>query len=759
MSRKPALKGLTSSSTGTGRHITDFFSKPTLAPPQSSSTATLPIPSLPGSSSNANMDQEAAIFKTLKKVFKLKEFRGAQLNIVKATLAKRDVFVLMATGGGKSLTFQLPAMLDTGVTLVVSPLISLIQNQVNALKAIGVACSALNSSLKESERKAVYSDLSMQKPRVKLLYVTPELMATDGFRATVMKLYKAGNLARLVVDEAHCISQWGHDFRSQYRRLNYFKDTFPTLPVMALTASATDEVQKDIIQQLHLKDPYMVKSTFNRPNLHYEVRFKPVNNDPFDDILQMLQQQYNWREDRLKKTGLDERPSALCGIIYCATRKGCEQLAERLSEKNVNAKAYHGGMAAKSRTQILQDWINTTARVDQKGDKVDIVCATISFGMGIDRPDVRFVIHHDMPKSLEGYYQESGRAGRDGELSRCIVYYSREDRDKALFLLQAGKYGDSGYGDSGNGSEDKVDGIQSLHSFNQMAAFCEDVAQCRHAFIYFGEEVPSTAEGIEKLCGNQCDVCKDPVKVQKAFKQAYPVDDDEKRPYKRDLDEGVFRMVDGSLARKRPGPDDDGGSGYGRYNNGKHPRTRAEDVEDFDDIDPDDRPSAGGFSSSNTTMSGFVSARSLKPQTTMEIIAAKKSIFGKGHLVTKPTTLGKSQKHHQIIEHPSHAAINITLELRERAYEKLVEAMTKAYPITNDKFWEPVGSNLRIAVLESASASIESRCYTTSNNSNMYKSAYTNRLLAANRLQQGQDSPNNQPLIQAVEEAKKRVMS
>ncbi|TPX49829.1 hypothetical protein SeMB42_g02472 [Synchytrium endobioticum] len=735
MSRKSALTGLAPPTSTAGcRHITDFFKPGPDDAPSMPSLGNLPF-------------SESALCKTLIKVFKLKEFRDSQLDIVKATLAKRDVFVLMATGGGKSLTFQLPAVMDAGITLVVSPLLSLIQNQINALKALGINAAALNSTLKESEKKAIYAELAMLKPRFKLLYITPELMATDHFRSTLQRLYKKSALSRLVVDEAHCISEWGHEFRKNYRQLHFFKDTFPNLPVMALTASATDEVQQDIIEQLHLrKDAFKVRSSFNRPNLSYEVRCKPTSNDPFDDILALLEQLYTWREKRLKADNNDERSHAICGIIYCATRATCTFLAERLAEKGIHAKAYHGA--------------------DQKLDGiVDIVCATISFGMGIDRPDVRFVIHHDMPKSLEGYYQESGRAGRDGQISRCILYYSRDDRDRALFLLQSGK--SEKYGDAEKGDENAAGGSKGLESFNQMTNYCENVTQCRHAFIvkYFGEQVPTDTAAKANLCAKCCDVCKDPTKVKAAFKKAYPNPIEGGRfTHWRNLDDGVIRLIDGTLARKRPNPDDDGGAGYGGYNNGKQRRTtdHAEEVQDWDS-DDGVSPDPGGVPrltpasasckiapgmSANTTMTGFVSAKSLKTQTTMDMLEVKKAIFGKAFITKYP-----------IIEHPSHSAINITLNVRENTYEKILDGLKKAFPLTNDVHWNPIAStDQRLSIVESTAALIESRCYTSSTGLNNYKTSYVNKLQACLRLQQGiLNNPNNEVVIQAFEEAKKRI--
>ena len=411
-----------------------------------------------------------------------------------------------------------------GVTLVVSPLLALIENQVTALQALKIKAASLNSAVKKKDKDAVIKDLLSKSPQNKLLYVTPELLATDVFRSTMKKVYNAGHFSRLVIDEAHCISEWGHDFRNDFRKLDYWKKTYPSLPVSALTATATEIVQKDIVGSLSLSDPAIFLSSFNRSNLHYEVRFKDENNDPAPDVLKYLKLVYANRKARLEKeegdatstsTGHTQRVEGVCGIIYCAKREKCQEVADILKSNGIRAASYHAGLPQKKRSAILESWSGTdefsVAKTAPNRDNepvsansvIDVVVATISFGMGIDKANVRFVIHWDVPKSFEGYYQESGRAGRDGKVSRCILYYSQQDRDRNRFLMNTQSFGNAGRGK------------QSEESFEELVKYCESYTQCRHVIIhnYFSKTpVPNVSE----ICpANNCDFCRNPEKVKK----------------------------------------------------------------------------------------------------------------------------------------------------------------------------------------------------------------------------------------------------
>ena len=338
--------------------------------------------------------------KALKATFGYDGFRPLQREIMEANLAGRDTFALLPTGGGKSLCFQLPALLREGLTLVVSPLIALMKDQVNQLEAAGVEATFLNSSLGVKETKARLAGL--HQGRYKLLYAAPERLMLDHWQENL----RAWNVAAIAIDEAHCISEWGHDFRPEYRQIARLREWLPDIPLMALTATATERVREDIIKHLRLREPEVFVASFNRPNLSYRVIPKE---QPTKQIL-----------DFIKSRPMDS------GIVYCATRASADRVAESLSERGFPAVPYHAGLTNNERAQNQELFIR---------DETRIVCATIAFGMGINKPNVRWVIHHDLPKNIEGYYQETGRAGRDGLPGDCLLLFSAGDAAKQTHFI------------------------------------------------------------------------------------------------------------------------------------------------------------------------------------------------------------------------------------------------------------------------------------------------------------------------------------
>jgi RecQ family ATP-dependent DNA helicase len=360
-----------------------------------------------------------------------------------------------------------------------------------------VEAASINGTVTYGERQRLFKDLATGHPRTRLLYVTPEFCFTDNFRKHLALVYEQKELSRIAVDEAHCISEWGHDFRPSFKQLRYFRDTFPDVPIMCLTATATLRVRQDVIRTLGLSEAKMkvFTMTTSRPNLHYEVRFKSDDVDHFDNFLHWIQAVHKRRsEDPVRRAELEgrkERLDNVSGIIYTLYRKDCESLAARLRSHNIGAKPYHAGLSNLEKTETLTHWVNNTAGYD-------IIVATTAFGMGIDKENVRFVCHWQLPKSFEGFYQEAGRAGRDGKASLCIMYYSREDRDRACNMIARDRR------DSSN-LEAKVTSLQALINY------CEDVDTCRHRLIcrYFGETtVPE--------CDYACDWHKDPKALRKA---------------------------------------------------------------------------------------------------------------------------------------------------------------------------------------------------------------------------------------------------
>ena len=350
---------------------------------------------------------EIDIHKELKKYFGFNQFKGLQEPVIKSILAKRNSFVIMPTGGGKSLCYQLPALIQPGTAIVVSPLIALMKNQVDAIRSLsseyGIA-NVLNSSLNKTEIAQVKKDIT--SGITKLLYVAPESLTKDEY----IEFLRTVPISFVAIDEAHCISEWGHDFRPEYRNLKNIIKMLGEIPVISLTATATPKVQEDILKNLDMSDADTFKASFNRPNLYYEVRTKTKNIE--SDIIRFIKQH-----------------KGKSGIIYCLSRKKVEAIAEVLQVNGISAVPYHAGLDAKTRAKHQDMFLM---------EDVDVVVATIAFGMGIDKPDVRFVIHHDIPKSLESYYQETGRAGRDGGEGHCLAYYSYKDVEK-LEKFMSGK--------------------------------------------------------------------------------------------------------------------------------------------------------------------------------------------------------------------------------------------------------------------------------------------------------------------------------
>jgi len=396
---------------------------------------------------------------TLKKYFGFTSFRPLQEEIIRDTLAGKDVFAVLPTGGGKSLCFQLPALVRPGLTVVVSPLIALMKDQVDALQAAGVPATFLNSSLATGESRPRLRGLHNGDYR--LLYVAPERLMLSGFLDDL----KRWNVNLFAIDEAHCISEWGHDFRPEYRQINSLRGVFPDVPLMALTATATERVRADIIAQLHLREPACYTASFNRPNLTYRVSAKSGAYEQITDFIRA-------------------RPGE-SGIIYCQARKTAESLAGKLNADGVRAAAYHAGMETDDRSRSQEAFLR---------DEVRVVCATIAFGMGINKPNVRFVIHHDLPKNIEGYYQETGRAGRDGLPSECLLLFSPGDRVKYSRFID----------EMTNPKERDVARAQ----LEQIVHYAE-CASCRRAFLlnYFGEQYEGSRRGDEADAAGSCAAC------------------------------------------------------------------------------------------------------------------------------------------------------------------------------------------------------------------------------------------------------------
>lgn len=410
----------------------------------------------------------------LREVFGYQSFRSGQDAVIEQLVAGNDVLAIMPTGGGKSLCYQIPALVRPGLAIVVSPLIALIKDQVDALRANGVAAAGLHSGLARDELLEVYSQL--WRGDLKLLYIAPERILLPDFLARLQDL----PLSLIAIDEAHCISQWGHDFRPEYAELGRLKQLFPHIPIAALTATADDATRIDILNRLGLHEPFVHLASFDRPNIRYTLveKFKPS-----EQLLHYVQKQ-----------------AGQCGIVYCTSRKRTEEVADLLKVRNIRAACYHAGLPADERARVQDAFIR---------DDLDIVVATVAFGMGIDKPNVRFVVHYDIPKNIESYYQETGRAGRDGLPAEALLLFDPADIERVRGLLENNE----------NPEQRQVE----IFKLNLMSAFAE-AQTCRRQVLlnYFGEYHA-------KPCGN-CDICLDPPKTydgtedaQKALSCVYRV--------------------------------------------------------------------------------------------------------------------------------------------------------------------------------------------------------------------------------------------
>lgn len=419
-------------------------------------------------------DREADAIQVLQETFGYQQFRPGQDSIIQAAISGQDCLVVMPTGGGKSLCYQIPALVRNGLTLVVSPLISLMKDQVDQLRANGVSAESLNSSQPREVQQQIYQ--ACREGKVKLLYVAPERLMMESFLDTLHSWHPA----LIAVDEAHCISQWGHDFRPEYGAIGRLRERFPTLPIMALTATADSTTRQDILQRLQLHEPFIQVSSFDRPNIRYTLvdKYKPT-----DQLLT------NLRDQRGK-----------CGIIYCNSRAKVEDITARLQSRGWSVGAYHAGLEADERARVQEAF---------QRDDLQIVVATVAFGMGINKPNVRFVFHLDIPRNIESYYQETGRAGRDGLPAEAMMLYDPADMGWLRRCL-----------------DEKSPGLSQdieRHKLNAMGAFAE-AQTCRRLVLlnYFGENR-------QAACGN-CDICLDPprrydglVDAQKALSTIYRV--------------------------------------------------------------------------------------------------------------------------------------------------------------------------------------------------------------------------------------------
>lgn len=408
------------------------------------------------------MSTFTSLEEALKHFFGYDSFRPGQKKIIEAALQNKDLLTIMPTGGGKSLCFQLPALLRKGITIVVSPLIALMQDQVDALQDNGINATFLNSSLEYAERRS--RQIAILENKIKLLYVAPERLLNPRFGEFLERIDSEIKIAAIAIDEAHCVSEWGHDFRPEYSKLNLLRQRYPQIPLQALTATATKRVQQDIIQQLNLRSPDVHVASFDRTNIHYEV--KPKDSNVYLKMLRAI------------------RAESGAGIVYCLSRRTVEEVATKLQHDGIKALPYHAGLSDQERNSNQTSFLR---------DDIQVMVATIAFGMGINKPDVRFVFHYDLPRSLESFYQESGRAGRDGEPSKSILFFSLGDRKKIEFLIEQ----------KADKNEQKI----AQQQLRQVINYAEG-NDCRRTIIlrYFGERYHGNCA--------KCDNCLNPKPIE-----------------------------------------------------------------------------------------------------------------------------------------------------------------------------------------------------------------------------------------------------
>ncbi|KAK7871500.1 hypothetical protein R5R35_010218 [Gryllus longicercus] len=403
------------------------------------------------------------VVEVLETTFKLPGFRPHQLQTVNAVLSKEDTILIMPTGGGKSLCYQLPALVLPGITLVISPLVSLMEDQLFALKALNVNAAMMSASATREEVNSIQQAMVDKNSKLKMIYVTPEKLAkSKRFMTKLQKMYELKRLSLMAIDEVHCCSQWGHDFRPDYKFLGVLKGMFPDVPILGLTATATSKVIVDVQKMLNISGCLVFRASFNRPNLFYEVREKPSNQkECFDSLVELMKTKYAGKS----------------GIIYATSIKDCEELMQELRKRGIRAGCYHATLDAALRSKVHQKWLS---------GEYQAVVATIAFGMGIDKPDVRFVIHHSLSKSMENFYQESGRAGRDNKPADCILYYRFAD----VFRLSTMVF-------------TQQTGLECLYG---IVAYCLDKTRCRRSIIasHFNEGWDTSD------CNEMCDHCRRP---------------------------------------------------------------------------------------------------------------------------------------------------------------------------------------------------------------------------------------------------------